>query len=149
MRELPWERGEFRARKDAAGKIVGWDWVRDPRGAVRILKKPENGVPYVIGGDTAGTGSDWFVGQVLDNRTGEQVAVLHHQFGERMYAEPVSYTHLCGGCRITRSTSPAGTWYASRNSRTPPFGTRTSASLMAIRSFGCTRTRFRLEMYFL
>ena len=71
VRELPWERGEFRARKDAAGKIVGWDWVRDPRGAVRILKKPENGVPYVIGGDTAGTGSDWFVGQVLDNRTGE------------------------------------------------------------------------------
>ena len=44
-------------------------------------------MPYVIGGDTAGTGSDWFVGQVLDNRTGEQVAVLHHQFGERMYAE--------------------------------------------------------------
>ena len=87
VRELPWERGEFRARKDAAGKIAGWEWVRDPRGAVRILKKPENGVPYVIGGDTAGTGSDWFVGQVLDNRTGEQVAVLHHQFGERMYAE--------------------------------------------------------------
>ena len=40
-------------------------------------------------------------------------------------------------------------WYASRNSSTPPFGTRTSASLMAIRSFGSTRSRFRLEMYFL
>ena len=55
------------------------------KGPIRIYKKPEKGVPYVIGGDTAGTGSDFFVGQVLDNRTGEQVAVLHHQMDETLY----------------------------------------------------------------
>lgn len=46
-------------------------------GYIKIYKPPERGVPYVIGFDTAGTGSDCFAAHVLDNRTGEQVAVLH------------------------------------------------------------------------
>lgn len=87
VRDLPWETGVFRTEKDAAGRITHWKWIPDRRGPIRILKQPEPGVPYVLGGDTAGTGSDYFTGQLLDNRTGEQVAVLHHQFGERMYAE--------------------------------------------------------------
>lgn len=87
VRDLPWETGVFRTEKDAAGRITRWKWIPDRRGPIRILKQPEPGVPYVLGGDTAGTGSDFFTGQLLDNRTGEQVAVLHHQFGERMYAE--------------------------------------------------------------
>ena len=87
VRDLPWEHGVFRVEKNEAGKILRWKWAPDRRGPIRVLKKPEPGVPYVLGGDTAGTGSDFFTGQVLDNRTGEQVAVLHHQFGERMYAE--------------------------------------------------------------
>lgn len=87
VRKLQWERGMFRYRKDIRGRIESWEWVADKNGPIRIRKHPEKGVPYVIGGDTAGTGTDKFVGQVLDNRTGEQVAVLHHQFGERMYAE--------------------------------------------------------------
>jgi phage terminase large subunit len=40
----------------------------------------------VIGGDTAGEGSNFFAGQVLDNTTGKQVAVLHHKFDEPYYA---------------------------------------------------------------
>lgn len=87
VQEDPWERGMFRFEEDITGKITSWKWQPDPAGPIRIRKKPESGVPYVIGGDTAGTGSDWFVGQVLDNRTGAQVAVLHQQFGERMYAQ--------------------------------------------------------------
>ena len=87
VRELAWERGIFRVERDAAGRVTAWTWQRDEKGPIRLLKKPEQWAPYVIGGDTAGTGSDYFVGQVLDNRTGEQVAVLHHQMGERLYAE--------------------------------------------------------------
>ncbi len=87
VRTLEWERGIFRAERDLTGRITRWTWQAEEKGPVRIWKHPEPGVPYVIGGDTAGTGSDWFVGQVLDNRTGTQVAVLHHQCGERMYAE--------------------------------------------------------------
>lgn len=80
-----WERGQFEVTERDGG-IVSYLWQRDKRGAVRIRKHPEDGAPYVIGGDTAGTGSDDFVGQVLDNRTGEQVAVLQQKFGEREYA---------------------------------------------------------------
>lgn len=87
VKDRIWERGRFRAEKSADGRICGYEWESDRRGPVRIRTQPEKGVPYVIGGDTAGTGSDWFAGQVLDNRNGEQAAVLHQQFGEREYAE--------------------------------------------------------------
>ena len=53
---------------------------QDGEGLIRILRKPEPGRPYVIGGDTAGEGSDAFVGQVLDNVTGLQVAILHGSY---------------------------------------------------------------------
>jgi len=107
----PWERGIFRAEYDYSGKITGWSWHREKDGPVRIRKHPEQGVPYVLGGDTAGTGSDWFVGQLLDNRTGEQVAVLHHQFGERKYAEQMFclgmyYNEALIGVETNYSTFP-------------------------------------------
>lgn len=54
-------------------------WVDDPRGDVLIYKMPEKGKPYVLGGDTAGEGSDWAVGQVLDNTNCEQVCVYSTQ----------------------------------------------------------------------
>lgn len=111
VREVQWERGVFRVERDLAGKIASCEWHQDPKGPIRIRKHPEKGVPYVIGGDTAGTGSDWFVGQVLDNRTGEQVAVLHHQFGERMYAEQMFclgmyYNEALIGIETNYSTYP-------------------------------------------
>lgn len=62
-------------------------WVEDPDGPLKIYKEPGSGRPYVIGGDTAGDGSDWFIGQVLDNITGEQVAVLRHQYDEDTYSK--------------------------------------------------------------
>ena len=46
----------------------------------------EPGVPYVIGADTAGEGSDAFCAHVLDNRTGEQAAVLRMVNGEAEFA---------------------------------------------------------------
>ena len=55
-------------------------------GPVSIYESPREYFPYVIGGDTAGDGSDYFIGQVLDNTTGKQVAVLRHQFDEDLYA---------------------------------------------------------------
>lgn len=62
-------------------------WMEDPDGPLKIYKEPGAGRPYVVGGDTAGDGSDWFIGQVLDNITGEQVAVLRHQYDEDTYAK--------------------------------------------------------------
>lgn len=61
-------------------------WRESPDGFIRIYQEPKPRRPYVIGGDTAGTGSDWFTGQVLDNTTGQQVAVLRQQYDEDQYA---------------------------------------------------------------
>jgi phage terminase large subunit len=58
-------------------------------GPVIIFREPEEGRPYVIGGDTSGEGSDWFVAQVLDNVTGEQAAILRHRYDEDTYARQV------------------------------------------------------------
>ena len=58
----------------------------DRRGSVAVYEEPQAGVPYVIGADTAGEGSDWFVAQVLDNRDGRQVAVLRRQYDEDAFA---------------------------------------------------------------
>ena len=68
-------------------KISNIKWVNDKDGYIRIYQVPN--VPamteYCIGGDTAGEGSDFFVGDVLDAKTGEQVANLHHQFDADQY----------------------------------------------------------------
>lgn len=71
-------------------KVTNIRWEEDEQGEIRILTQPEQGCPYVIGGDTAGDSgghwSDFFVGQVLDNTTGIQVAVLHGKMDEDAYA---------------------------------------------------------------
>lgn len=69
--------------------VSGWSWEKKEDGDVTIFKAPETGRPYVIGGDTAGDGSDFFAAQVLDNITGEQVAVLHRRYDEDEYARQV------------------------------------------------------------
>lgn len=90
VKEAPWEYGSFvydyNDARPPREKLQNIRWVADPKGLIRVHRQPEEGRPYVIGGDTAGTGSDKFTGQVLDNVTGEQVAVLQHQFDETMYA---------------------------------------------------------------
>lgn len=63
------------------------EFVEDNKGYIKIYKDVKEGYPYVLGGDTAGEGSDNFTGQVLDNTNGEQVAVLKHQFDEDVYAK--------------------------------------------------------------
>lgn len=61
-------------------------FVNDPNGYIKIYKVPAFS-NYAIGGDTAGEGSDYFTGHVLDADTGEQVAVLRHQFDEDLYTK--------------------------------------------------------------
>ena len=89
----------------------GSRWTEDAGGPVLIFREPEEGRPYVIGGDTSGEGSDWFVAQVLDNITGEQVAVLRHQYDEDTYAEQVFclgayYNEALVGIEANFSTFP-------------------------------------------
>ena len=68
-------------------RISNIKWVNDRNGYIQIYQLPN--VPketkYCIGGDTAGEGSDYFTGHVLDARTGEQVATLKQQFDSDQY----------------------------------------------------------------
>ena len=78
-------------------------------GTTHIFKAPEAGVPYVIGADTAGDGSDWNVAQVLDNRTGEQVCTLRMQYGEtafvdQLYQLGMYYNEALIGVEVNFST---------------------------------------------
>lgn len=64
-------------------------WVSDPDGYISIYANNQPDKFYVIGGDTAGEGSDYFTGQVLDAQTGVQVATLRHQTDEDLYARQI------------------------------------------------------------
>lgn len=59
------------------------------KGTIKIFDEPQEGVPYVLAGDTAGEGSDNFTAQVINNITGKQVAVLKQQYSELEYAQQV------------------------------------------------------------
>ncbi len=65
-------------------KITDIKWVNDRNGYIKLYDVPRL-TQYCIGGDTAGEGSDFFTGHVLDAKTGVQVATLKHQFDADQY----------------------------------------------------------------
>lgn len=87
----PADVGTFAYPEPEAGEApVDWTWSSDRRtGFIRVYAPPEPGVPYVIGGDTAGEGSDKFTAWVVDNRTGMQAAELEFTFSELLYARQI------------------------------------------------------------
>ena len=68
-------------------KIKNIQWQNDKNGYIKIYSLPNQPAftEYCIGGDTAGEGSDYFTGHVIDAKTGVQVAVLRHQFDADQY----------------------------------------------------------------
>ena len=83
----PLKTGYFTYDEEAIvrGIVKNIQWVNDKNGYIKIYEKPSL-KKYTIGGDTAGDGSDSFIGQVLDAKTGNQVAVLAHQMDSDIYA---------------------------------------------------------------
>lgn len=84
----PLKVGYFRYDYDGV-KISNIRWVNDKNGYINIYETPNSPkmTKYCIGGDTAGDGSDYFTGHVLDAKTGKQVAVLKHQFDADQYTK--------------------------------------------------------------
>ena len=70
-------------------RISNIKWVNDKNGYIKLYQMPNTPAvtEYCIGGDTAGEGSDFFTGHVLDARTGNQVAHLKHQFDADQYTK--------------------------------------------------------------
>ena len=136
VRRLPPPRiGYFTYRKevepltDGAGTVVGYTerlvdiaFKEAPDGYIRLHREPEvkrdkagnptGRVPYVLGGDSAGTGQDFFTGKVLDNRDGRTVATLHRQkmdddlYAEQMYCLGHYYHTALIGIEINYSRVP-------------------------------------------
>lgn len=92
-------------------KISNIRFVNDVNGFIKIYEAPKKNYPYVLGGDTAGEGSDYFIGQVLDNTNGKQVATLRKQFDEdeysrQMYCLGIYYNTALVGIEANFSTFP-------------------------------------------
>ena len=93
------------------GAPVDWMFTERVNGFIRIYEEPKYGHPYVLGGDTAGEGSDRFTAYVIDNSTGKQVAELQHTSSEIFYARQVYclgryYNDALIGLEINYSTYP-------------------------------------------
>ena len=92
--EEPVRQGEFVFAtwySQEAGEVLVKDetirWVDMPDGPIRLYQLPRQDGAYVIGADTAGEGSDFNVGQVLDHVTGEQVCTIRGRMDEDLFAK--------------------------------------------------------------
>lgn len=85
-------RFEYQISYDTESKcpvITDIHLIENEKGFIRLYKEVEPFHFYVIGGDTAGEGSDAFVGQCINNTSLEQIAVLDHQFNAHEYADQI------------------------------------------------------------
>ena len=113
------KRGRFGYRKIWSGDLknatlTDIKWIEDPRGPVTIWREPEELTPYVLGGDTAGEGSDFFSAYVIDNTDAAMCARLWMQRDEAGYTEQVyclglHYNKALVGLEVNFSTYPTAT----------------------------------------
>ena len=71
------------------GEFTNGEWTESETGAITLYELPEEGVPYVLGGDTAGEGSDYFTAIVIDNVSGRIVAKLRQKYSEPEYVRQI------------------------------------------------------------
>lgn len=112
-------RGRFRYEKtwDASLQktvLSGIRFEEREDGPVTIWDAPKERTPYVIGGDTAGEGSDWFSAYVIDNTTAAMCARVYMQSDEAEYTTQVfclgrHYNSALIGLEVNFSTYPTRT----------------------------------------
>lgn len=93
------------------GRFEGGAFQESEHGEIAVYAMPIAGRPYVLGGDTAGEGSDYFTGIVVDNVTGEIAAVLRRQYSEPEYVRQIDalgrwYNGALAGIEANFSTYP-------------------------------------------
>ena len=87
------------------------EFIPADHGIITIYQEPKKGFPYMIGCDTAGEGSDYFAAHVINNKTGEQVAVYHCQhdsdlFAYQMYCLGIYYNEAMIAIEMNFDPSP-------------------------------------------
>lgn len=78
--------GDFVYREEG-GRLITDGFSTELGGSISIYAEPKKNCAYVIGGDTAGDGSDYFCAQVLGAASGVQAAVLRQKYDEDVYAK--------------------------------------------------------------
>lgn len=106
----PIRRGRFAYRYDEIA-ITDAAFTDAEDGETLVWEEPKAGHPYVIGADTAGEGSDWFVACVIDNSTGRLVAKYRTRTDEDLFAREVWclgmwYNQALVGIEANFSTHP-------------------------------------------
>lgn len=71
------------------GEFTNGEWTESETGAITLYEMPEEGVPYVLGGDTAGEGSDYFTAIVINNVSGRIAAKLRQKYSEPEYGRQI------------------------------------------------------------
>ena len=88
------------------------EFIDDDKGYIDIYEEPKEGHPYVLGGDTAGDGSDYFTGLVIDNSNSKQIAKLRHnkidedEYSRQIYCLGTYYNNALVGLENNYSTYP-------------------------------------------
>lgn len=106
----PIKRGYFAYTNDGL-QITDMEWVDDEKGYISVYEEPKENCPYVLGGDTAGDGSDYFTGHVIDNLTGVQSAVFwgkldEDEYTRQIYCLGMYYNNALIGLEANFSTYP-------------------------------------------
>lgn len=108
----PLRQGRFLYETDAGGKPTAIRWEEDRRGEICLWEEPQKGHPYVLGGDTAGDGSDRFTAHLMDNHSGLQAAELLYDgrselwYAQQIYCLGLHYNTALVGVEINYSTYP-------------------------------------------
>ncbi len=97
-------------------QIKNFKWVDDEKGCIKIFEDVKVGYPYVLGGDTAGIGSDSYCGDVIDNTNANQVATLEIlrdeiEYTYQMYCLGMYYNQALIGIEANYSTYPVKELY--------------------------------------
>lgn len=89
-KEKPYKQGFFKFKwhdEESKDFILNStiEFEESPVGMIKIYQEPKPHGFYVLGGDTAGDGSDFFAGTMIDNTTGKRVATLHGKIEADIY----------------------------------------------------------------
>ena len=115
-KEKPYKRGFFKFRwndEESKDYILNSsiEFEESQMGMIKIYEQPKARGFYSLGGDTAGDGSDFFAGTMLDNTTGKRVATLHAKvdadiYTWQMYCLGMYYNQALASIEINFNTFP-------------------------------------------
>lgn len=114
---VEWSLSDIHFREKPGGMIALHEEVsryrpRNERDGLRYGAEGELVAPYVLGGDTAGRGEDWFTGKLINAMTGKVAATLHVQhvdediYAEQMLCLALTYNRAQIGIEVNFSRHP-------------------------------------------